>query len=367
MGSVDYSLANTEITNSDARVYLNIIAIVILLGVIVLSRRLRSRGTPGDRIFVVMSLVVILFAMFNVSVSNLTYDFDIDIYFRNTNIMINCMEICTVILSYQWLMYVGYMIYGSRDYLRRRFWPFLIPIPVFVILLIVNIFTGFLFKYDLLLERVYKPSFYIIPITEVLYILFTVVIAVRHNLKADRLQKFHISFVLVPVAIGVFVENIFNLRILPLCLAAALAFIFLSLKEQWQFDDEERGFYNRAYLSYMKELVNLGRKNYSCVLRVTCSGDDAVVAELIRSELPRGIEKVHSKKGVYEIYAEKGSDELLGVIGEALEEGASEYGKEHQGKKLELETETDYRAKGETSAEFLRRIEEKWYSNGRNN
>ena len=92
-------------------------------------------------------------------------------------------------------------------------------------------------------------------------------------------------------------------------------------------------------------------------MRVRCTEDDAVMAELIRRELPKDIEKVHKRKGLFEIYAENENDELFLVIGEALEDAADEYGKEHSGKRPVFESETVFRNKGEGASEFLRRIE----------
>ena len=349
------------VLSSEIKICTNTMAIVILLGMIVFSKRIRSRNNAGDRLFLAMIVDVIIYALLNVIQSIvidnaiITYE-KVHFFLMILNAFTCLWDILVLLISYRWLLYVGYIIYGSADYLRRRYWPFLIPIPILSLLLMINMFTNFMYGYDLFFEMVRKPVYYIIPITEGIYILSSAFLVWKNNRKADRMHMFHFEFVLFPVVVGFLFEYMIKLSIVSLCFAAALAFIYFSMTELWQFDDEEKGFYNSAFFDYMKELAAEGRNDYTSAVYIRCNGVEAEMASIIHTELPREVVKVHVRKNVYGIYAEKGKDDLMDMIVDVIKDGVSEYEKEH-GISLEFEMETEYRNSDESAAEFLERIE----------
>ena len=343
-------------SNVSIRAIISLLAFMIVLGLLVLSKRLHSRHNAGDRLFFGMGINVLVYA--GLAFATVAIPFKTpETFFFFKLLADSFIEITVLFLLYQWILFVGFTIYGSADYLRRRYWPFFIPIPVLIICLFVNWFTGFMFEYSHLLLK-YHTVYYIVPVLELVYILITAVMIIRHNLKADRRRRFHLTFVLIPVAIGFLTEYVVSINLGPLSFAAALIFIFFSMTERWQYYDEERGFYNSAFFDYMKELVAEGRKDYTSVIYIKCKNMESEMAAIIKKELPHRVVKVHVRNDVYGIYAENGSEDLMDMIADVIREGVSDYEKE-SGKTLEFDRETLYRKSGESAAEFLRRIEVK--------
>ena len=122
-----------------------------------------------------------------------------------------------------------------------------------------------------------------------------------------------------------------------------------------QYYDEEPGFYNRVYREYMCELVKEGRKDYKNLMILKCGGDDRALADIIRRELHRNVEKVHYSKGEYEIFSEHGNAKYLDMTCEMLSNAASEYDRVHPDSPLKLECIKIRRDKGESAFEFLGR------------
>ena len=341
---------------ASVRAFISLLAFIIILGLLILSKRLHSRRSAGDRLFMSMSISVMIYSALAFASACIPFTTP-EAYFKITLVVKSIIEISVLSLLYQWLLFVGFMIYGSKDYLRRRYWPFYIPIPVLAILLIVNGYNGFLFEMELYQWK-YHTVYYLIPGLELAYIIITIIMIIRHNIKVDRRRKFRLTFVLIPVATGFLTEYVLGMKLGPLSFASALVFIFFSMTERWQYYDEQRGFYNAAFFDYMKELVAEGRKDYNSVIYVKCRGGETEMAEVISSELPREIVKVHVRNDVYGIYAEKGKDELMDMIEDVIREGASDYEREH-GVHLEFDLNTEYRNRGESAVEFLERIEVK--------
>ena len=262
-------------------------------------------------------------------------------------------EVTGLFMAYIWLMFVGYTVFSSKDYLKREYWPFFIPIPLLLILFIINIFHPILFKYDQMDFFIYYPAYYVIAAVEVVYILVSGVLICRNNINSDRMRRFRIAPVLIPVAMVPLVYLATGTRIGPICYTVAIIFMFFSMTARVQYYDEEPGFYNRAYRDYMGELVKEGRKDYKNLILLKCEGDDRVLADIIRGELPSGVEKVHYHKGEYEVFSEHGSESYLDMICGMLSHAAEEYDRTHPGSPLRMKCERKKRDKGESAYDFI--------------
>ena len=328
---------------------------VAMLGFLIISKRLRSRNTPGDRIFINMSISVMIFTVLSFYRSA-AFLVPIEYYKVERMVSQTLVEMIVLVIAYQWILFTGYIVYGSRDYLRRKYWPFLIPIAVVFVLLIINCFTGFIFEHEKMFDYTYKPFYYVISGVKAMYAVASAVIIVMHNRKADRMHRYHIFSVLMPVAAIPLLYLGGDARTGPTCFMATLIYMFFFLTERWQYEDEEAGFYNNAYLDYMKELVDEGRKDYKAAIVLQCKGNDHELGSIIRKELPRDVERVHVREGHFEIYSEQANADLLEMICGVLKEAADDHDKKEPSAPIALETTTMCREKSEDAAGFLKRI-----------
>ncbi len=332
-----------------------VLTFTAMLGFLIISKRLRSKNTPGDRLFFGMSISVMLFALFSFYRSEVCLA-PTELYKFERMASQTLVEMIVMLISYQWMLFTGYIVYGSRDYLRRKYWPFFIPIPVIFVLLIINCFTGFIFEHESMFNYTYLPFYYVITAVKLIYAAVSVFIIVKNNRKADRMHRYHIFSVLMPVLLMPFVYWLEYVRPGPICFMATLIYMFFFLTERWQYEDEEAGFYNKAYLEYMKELVEEGRKDYKAAIILKCKGSDHELGCLIRKELPRDVERVHVDEGCFELYSEHADEDLLEIICEVLAEAAKAHNKNEQSAPIALKTMTVKRKKGEDAVQFLKRI-----------
>lgn len=332
-----------------------VMTFVAMLGFLIISKRLRSKNTPGDKLFFGMSISVMLYAVFSFYRSAI-YLVPEELYKFERMASQTLVEMIVTLIAYQWMLFTGYIVYGSRDYLRRKYWPFFIPVPVIFILLIVNCFTGFIFVHERMFDYIYRPFYYVISAVKLIYVAVSVFIIVRNNRKADRMHRYHIFSVLMPVLLMPFIYWMEDIRPGPICFMATLIYMFFFLTERWQYEDEEAGFYNKAYLEYMKELVEEGRKDYKAAIILKCKGSDHELGCLIRKELPRDVERVHVDEGRFELYSEHSDEDLLEIICEALIEAAKAHNINEPSAPITLKTMTVSRKKSEDAKQFLKRI-----------
>ena len=327
-------------------IYLNIMAVVTMLGFLIISRRMRQRVTVGDRIFFIMCINVLLYAVLSLSAILVPADTP-EQYYWKAMIFKTLIELVVLFTIYQWLLFVGYGVHESKDHLRRRYWIFLFPMAILVVLFIVNLFTEILFTYDE--NHVFrpKPLFTLVVVVELVYFVISGVLIWWNNRRVDRMERFHFAPILIPFATGLFETFVSEIAIGPIGFTAAIIFIFFSMTERWQYDDEIPGFYHRAILDYMREQVKTGRADYYCVILFKSEGNEEALADLIRAELPKRGKAVHLSEGVFAAYLGKGKEDLRDLIVLAVTESAEEYDKAHPDRPIALTTEVINRKKDE--------------------
>ena len=90
-------------------------------------------------------------------------------------------ELALINIVYQWVVYVDYKLYKSRDQLRRRYRGLYLPVLILMIALIVNLFTGILFTirpdggYDSTL------MYDVLMAVEYIYILISVLLIIQYD------------------------------------------------------------------------------------------------------------------------------------------------------------------------------------------
>ena len=98
----------------------------------------------GTRIFGVMSLFIIVGAVFDIISAVMEY------YVRGRELMLvmvsyNAVEICTLWFLFCLMLYSDFRLFESRAHLWRHYRPYLIPVGISTLIYIINIFTGILF------------------------------------------------------------------------------------------------------------------------------------------------------------------------------------------------------------------------------
>ena len=130
-----------------ATVIIDIIAMFLLLGLIQLTRIYRQRGKLKDKIFFAMLLLDLLMTVTDISVELLNYSTSATLRV----VMILTSTILTVafqILCLLVLLYLICFLPGGAEKVKKNYKLYAIPALLASVMLIINIFGGFLFYAD---------------------------------------------------------------------------------------------------------------------------------------------------------------------------------------------------------------------------
>lgn len=339
-------------------IYLNSMAFFMVLGLCIISTRVKSHEYLGDRIFMDMCIGVMVYAVF----STIEYLF-IGPYFEKyyyIAFLSRTVAISTMlVLSYQLLLYVDFMMYGSRDYLYRKYWKAAIPIVICIALLVINIFTGIVF-YESEEGWVYHDTFlyYLILLVMAANFVASIVMAVKYNRNVGHLHFFHMTPMIIPYTVGMLLTIFSTFCAGPIGCAIGMTFIYFSLIERWRYDDEETGFYNRTYVDEVIRRSNKGQADYSIALTFEVAGSPEVLTDVLKGLLPREGEVVRLSNRSFLLLL-PGKDGKLGDwISGAVQKMVAEYDRTHPGEELGLEIRSHVRDqdKKENTESFLTNV-----------
>ena len=130
-----------------ATVIIDIIAMFLLLGLIQLTRIYRQRGKLKDKIFFAMLLTDLLMTVTDISVEFLNYSTSALLHV----LMVLLATILTVafeILCLLVLLYLICFLPGGSEMVKKNYRLYAVPALLATVMLIINIFGGFLFYAD---------------------------------------------------------------------------------------------------------------------------------------------------------------------------------------------------------------------------
>ena len=235
------------------------------------------------------------------------------------------LEIAIVSILCHWLLFVDYQLYSSRDHLKRHYRPYLMPVPVFVLLHIVNAFTGILYTIDAGL-RCERSIFYnVILIIEYCYVVISLAVILKYRKEHGSARFFSAIPMILPLVAAVAISELTPHSFVALGFAVGLVNIYLYLKRYRKYYEEETGFFNAAYLEYIKTLEEKGDRGRGVMIRISSDGDNKAVSDILRQELPADAEVIFMGKGRYLMFAGNKNRQFANLVNVMLQDAVEEY------------------------------------------
>ena len=337
-------------------VYLNCLALYMVLGLCVISRRIRSHESLGDRIFLDMCIGVIFYAVTS-CIEYLIIGSDYDKFYIVAVVCRTLSIISMLVLSFQWLLYVDYMIYGSRDYLFRKYWKVTIPLLLAIVIVII-IMIDEIYYYQKGDGPVYFDIrfFYLVIFVMLGNFIASIVIAVKYNREVRRLHFFHVTPVIIPYTVGMFMAIFSPYCAGPIGYAIGMTFIYFSLIERWRYDDPGTGFYNKTYLSEIIRLCAEGRANYTSAIRFDVDRSSETMVDVLTGLLPRDGEVVRLGENSFLLFLENGGEKLTQWISNTVTRVTNDYNNAHPGDEICLNIDSYMRGSDEPADAFVRSV-----------
>ena len=308
-----------------ANLYTNGMAVMLLVGLLLLTKRLLKRTNTGEKLFFILTLLALIFAVSNFVDYALMYH-----PFPGGELVAllvkTVVELAVLLTLYQWMIFVDYLFYWSEDHLVRKYRAAFLPILAAMALLFVNLFTGIVFTVDEELVYHPKPLYYIMDVLKFLYFLYSIVILVRYRRNnTDSLHLLRLTPFFVPLLAGGLVSTLTSYSALALGIAIGLTNLHFSMMNLLIYEDERTGFLKPAFLDFLIEHARKQETGICTAIRLrTDKKDRDKFARILHDELPEGCITFYLGNGNFLALAKeqaKSSVELLlEWIGSAAEE-----------------------------------------------
>lgn len=173
-------------------------------------------------------------------------------FVRIINILANTLEYCcTATASVLWVWYVDLNLYRDEKRLKKTYLPMEIIWAVLIILLIGNLFGGYLFSVDANNVYTRQPLGYIFYVFLVGSYLTSIVMYYRFRSLHGRTLFFPIWMFLAPLFISIIIQiPFYGISVTFLGCSIGLVGIYMNLQSNMSLVDSLTGLYNRAYIEH---------------------------------------------------------------------------------------------------------------------
>ena len=221
--------------------YSNSVAIMLILGLIVLASKLRSRDELEKKIF--LSLLGGLMAMCVFYMLTWLRDSGVMRCDRTWTMLIETgLEILINLFAVHWFVYVDYRMYHSVGHLMRSMPKILLPVGFAMLFDIVNIFTGIFFYFDDSMQYTETRLYIICDFLRIIYFILSLVVLTIHKKNDERMKFFSVMPFLVPSLLYLILHYITPFGTLSLGLAIGMALLYTSMINEQCYLDGVTGF-----------------------------------------------------------------------------------------------------------------------------
>ena len=312
----------------------DIVAVFIILGMCMMPKYSGEKDDTGTKLFTGMGICIIAGAVLDIIVrSPLITGSSFAAIALSTLV-----ELSEVGFMFLLLLYTDYAFYASRDHLRRHFAAFLAPFAFIALIDIINVFAGILYTTGDDQTVTLTGLYFVIEILEYLYLFIPAVYLIICFVKTGRRKFFHPLSICVPILCAVIMSYFIPFSVLFLGFSTGLAFLILSRIDSWRFTDPQTGFYNRAYLDHVLQMIADKKGTFKGMITADIEGDRIAFARVLKEELPSAGETVALGNGRFVYFADTGDMTELDMAASLVSMGAEEYDEDHPDKILLKDT-----------------------------
>ena len=348
---------NVFIGESIVNCYVDAASFLVMILLLLLSERLQQKKAGSFRIYYLLSITV-AFTCIVCFVFNIMYGHT-EVWCHTVALISRTLwELCVLVTVWLWLYYVDYTLYG-----KRKGWTFMrlyrtIPVCVFLLLLIVNLFTGLVFTLseDNLLQP--KPLYYVFLASIYLLFLSSALAVSLYDRKRSKIRFLHIAPMIVSVFVAILPQlfSPYNTGILGYAIGMTL--MYFSMVSEIRFVDEESGLYNIGYLAYLYDLAAAGQTDSKSVIIIEADGNHSAVFHIVKDVLDQEGDVIRVEKNRFLMFTKIDSRSTLQYLSSLVDEAAEKHNTEHPDEKVQITARCRMRAGDEDPITFLHTVME---------
>ncbi len=337
--------------------YVDAASFLVTILLLLLSERLRQKKAGSFRICYLLSIAV-AFTCIICFVFNITYGHTEAWCHTVALISRTLWEICVLVTVWLWLYYVDYTLYGNR-----KGWTFMrlyrtIPVCIFLLLLVVNLFTGLVFTLSEDNRLQPKTLHYVILASNFLLFLSSAVAVWFYDQRRAKIRFLHITPMIVSVFVAILPRIFSPYDTGILGYAIGMTLMYFSMVSEIRFADEESGLYNISYLAYLYDLAAAGQNDSKSVVTIEADGNLPAVFRILKDVLDPEGDVIRVEKNRFLMFTKIDSRSTLQYLSSLLDEAAEKHNTEHPDEKVQIRTRCRMRAGEEDPFTFLHAVME---------
>ncbi len=331
-------------------IYVNGMAIMLAIGVMALASRLQMRDEYEKKIYMSLLALTIGMAVFYILMA-LRDDGVLPCSHMVAILIETIQELMINVLAVQWFIYVDYRLFHSPGHLKRKLVWITGPMSVSCVMLIVNMFTGFLFYFDENLVYHETIIYHIMDMIRLGYFIGSIFSSTAEKKQDDgNIRFFTVRPFFVSIFFFVFIYYVTPYPTVALGMAVGFSVIYVDVVNEYRYLDKKTGFYNRRYFYYMRDLIRDNEYELNSAMMFKISQEDILrTALIVDAQLPDGCDTIRYDEDTLLILAHVKDRSPLQMVSMDVEDSL-------EAAMVPVEITYDLKKKKETGYEFLERF-----------
>ncbi len=160
--------------------------------------------------------------------------------------------IANPVFAIAWCIFTDLKLYNSRVRVKRIYRIAVIPGAILVIIAAINLFVPIIYYLDA--ANIYHrlPFSYVYYVVSFVYLVSSIVTLKRYETRYDKVRFFPIYLMMGPIVLGTGLQVLYyGVSLIWVSVAIGLTAIYMSIQNEFSYQDTLTGLYNRAYLDYL--------------------------------------------------------------------------------------------------------------------
>ncbi|MCR5402302.1 MAG: PP2C family protein-serine/threonine phosphatase [Butyrivibrio sp.] len=331
----------------------DIAALLIVLILLMLSQRVRRRMGKTFNLFfalcIQIALTCIVCFVFNACeghTSQLSHIVAL--------ISMTLWDICAIVTVVLWLAYVDQKLYGDLQVFSKRHIARLSIVLVYVILFVINLFTGFLFRIGTDNSIIRTRLYYVLFVLDFALFLSASVAVVVFDRRSSKIRFLRVSPMVLPIFIATIPQffTFYNTGIMGYVIG--LSFLYISLVSEQRFIDGRSGLYNPSFMSVLFETAIAEKDFANSVLIMEAQGNLDAACRLLKDVLHRTGDVIRLEERKFIMFLKADNISAIQFRVAPLDVAVDKYNTQNPEDKVSFSVRSKLRSPDESSFNFLR-------------
>lgn len=341
------------IGNSIVSCYVDIASLLVIVILLMLSYKVRRRDSSAIRMYRILcaqiGLTCIVCFMANVSEGHTSEIFHVISFVSRT-----LWELCTILTDVIWLAFVDQKLYGSLEKRSVRHVSRFAIVVIYIVMLIINIFTGFIFKINSDSSFQRTPVYNLMIFVDFALFCSAALAVWVFDRRSTKVRFLRVAPMIVSLLAFILPQFFtpYNTGIIGHVIG--LTFLYISLVSELRFIDDESGLYNKNFMTFMYDMAIAEKDDFHSVIKLETEGDLQEGFKILRDVLHRKGDVIRVEERKFLLFSTADNLSALQYRLSPLDVAVDRHNTKYPDKKVNFTARSRIRSENESALDFVR-------------